>query len=86
MFQHTYLSRALAYFSKSLFAMSASWDEVDQCSMRERRPYAYLDLYQLVAVPPINILELVQVILHGLQMKSQGAQFAINVSTLRIYS
>ena len=46
------------------------------------RAHAYLNFYQLVAVSPVDILELAEISFNRLEVQSQGTEFAISVSTL----
>ena len=78
-----YLSSALAYFSRSLFAMS----DIYGCGalVQNRMEYVQhtnLDLDQLVLVPLINVLELCQIILLRFHLVLERAQLSSDMSVL----
>lgn len=80
---NTYLSRALAYFSKSLFAMSESYSK-HQARKRNHMfaENTHFNLDKLVAIAFVNIFEFLEVGLDCLKLYTERTQFTVDAGTL----
>lgn len=70
----TYLSRALAYFSRSLFAISEICEGRSASRTGQLRRANYLDLNELLRVRFVNVFELFEVVLQCGPLVPETAQ------------
>lgn len=78
------LSKALAYFSKSLFAISDIYS-IHQCCNSITATRACLDTDQLFRVFFVDVFELLEIGFQSFELRLMRADFTRNVGMLRIF-
>ena len=80
------MSRALAYFSRSLFAISESYYDLRKTvsifGLSSKKEVTYFDFDQLVTIPFGDIFEFFEVNLESLELDPKRTQFAVDVGAL----